>query len=60
MLDKERKSRAKMMKTMTTLEKRFNKQKADLDRESRRKAEESDKSIAELKSQNESLRKKIE
>lgn len=60
MLDKERKSRNKMLKTMTTLEKRFAKQKADLERESRRKTEESEKNITELKSQNESLRKKIE
>lgn len=60
MLDKERKSRSKMVKTMTTLEKRFAKQKADLERDSRRKSEESDKTVSELKSQNESLRKKIE
>lgn len=60
MLDKERKSRSKIMKTMTTLEKRFAKQKADMEREHRRKTEESEKSASELKSNNESLRKKIE
>ncbi len=60
MLDKERKSRSKILKTMTTLEKRFAKQKADMEREHRRKTEESEKSAAELKSNNESLRKKLE
>lgn len=48
------------MKTMTTLEKRFAKQKADMEREHRRKTEDSEKSASELKSNNESLRKKIE
>jgi len=60
MMDKERKSRSKILKTMTTLEKRFVKQKSDMEKEHRRKTEESQKFISDLKIQNESLRKKIE
>lgn len=60
MMDKERKSRSKILKTMSTLEKRFVKQKSDMEKEHRRKTEESQKLISDLKTQNESLRKKIE
>jgi len=60
LLDKERKARAKLLKTMTTLEKKFAKQKSDMEKEHRRKSEDSQKLISELKSQSDSLRKKIE
>jgi hypothetical protein len=60
MLDKERKSRGKILKTMTTLEKKFAKQKAEMEKEHKKKSEESQKIISELKSHNDSLRKKIE
>lgn len=60
MLEKERKSKAKMLKAMTTMEKKYTKQKADLEKELRRKTEDSQKLVAELKAQNESLKKKLE
>ncbi len=60
MLDKERKSKTKILKAMTNLEKRFSKQKAEIDKDTRRKVEESHKLICDLKTQNDSLKKKLE
>lgn len=56
MLDKERKSKTKLLKTMTTLEKRFAKHKSEMEK----KAEESQKLISELRNQNDSVKKKLE
>lgn len=60
MLDKERKSKTKILKTMTTLEKRFAKQKSEMEKDQRRKVDDAHKLISELKSHNESLKKKLE
>jgi len=60
MMDKVRKERNKIVKTMTTLEKRYTKQKTEMERDHRKKTEESQKMINELKTQNESLKKKLE